>query len=524
MSLALSNNRFNPEVLNFTEKLNQVLKANKLLQKKTKTKTLSEIKAVKPKQNKISLISNIYNNINNINSSEVKIANKMNGEKKMNKIQDKRPSYEQTENYYRIEKILEKSVTKLVKPKEEQIDLSRQIIQIPEEITLEEDNSDNYEVEELDSSSETEIDLSKNKKDKKDENELINKFFNFNKNTTNIHNINSFSNNINVINSINAINQPRKYQKKFNYNNFHKTNSIQNSKYYSHRKNLSNNQNPHFLQKNITKKNNKPKEIKNKNPEDIQKEFYEITTSEVSIIDKYIKCINFFFQQGFSEDVRFLFYETLMNLGLPINGNFNTFYQNFVTSCNTNQTSIPCQITTEYYLEFIINILLEKISESKKNFISKFFFDGDNYDFIKNNFNLIAFVRELISENEFKLYNFIMDKYDILFKNINIRMNIEFIKYKSVIAKMLSNIIIKCDKSGYLNFRQYIEDDNIIFKGLKIRDNQFYNYNYGIYDMKKMICIKIFGLELTNERFNEIISEFFLYLFSHFNYNNIIQM
>jgi len=54
MSIAISN--INPEVLNFTEKLNQVLKANKLLQKKTKPKNFSEIKSVKPKTNKWKII------------------------------------------------------------------------------------------------------------------------------------------------------------------------------------------------------------------------------------------------------------------------------------------------------------------------------------------------------------------------------------------------------------------------------------------------------------------------------------
>ena len=161
MSLLLSNSRLNPEVLNFTEKLNQVLKANKLLQKKTKPKNYSEIKSVKPKSNKISLISSIYNNINNINNSDDKSTDLSSGDKKYNIIQEKK-SHEKMENYYRIEKILEKSVTKVIKPKEEKIDLNTEPNQIKDQIILEEDNSDNYDVEELDSSSIPEIDLTKN--------------------------------------------------------------------------------------------------------------------------------------------------------------------------------------------------------------------------------------------------------------------------------------------------------------------------------------------------------------------------
>ena len=574
MSLLLSNSRLNPEVLNFTEKLNQVLKANKLLQKKTKPKNYSEIKSVKPKSNKISLISSIYNNINNINNSDDKSTDLSSGDKKYNIIQEK-ISHEKMENYYRIEKILEKSVTKVIKPKEEKIDLNTEPNQIKDQIILEEDNSDNYDVEELDSSSIPEIDLTKNnveyipepvldsQKNKKeikpeiikpiinkeirtemglprinmetivqhevpknvrDENELINDFFHFNKNNTNIHNINSFSDNINIINSINAIDKPRKYNKKINYNNHnhnHKANKF----------NIINNQTKNkvdiktmkynYLRKNLTKKNNLKKEIKESTPEEIEKEFYDITNEEDSTIDKLFKSMSFFIEQGFAENVRYLFFENLMNYGLPINGNFNLFYQRFKNNCAEYQITVPNGKVSEIYVQFIIDILLKTISESKKNFIANFFFDGNNYDCIRNNFNFIAFIRDLISLNEFNLYNFLMDKYDLLFNFFNMRVNLKFANYKSVISKILSNLIIKCDKEGYFNFRQYIDDDKVIFRGIKIKDNQY--YNYGVYNLKKMICIKVFGIDLTNERFNDIISEFFLYLFSHFNYANIMQ-
>jgi len=137
---------------------------------------------------------------------------------------------------------------------------------------------------------------------------------------------------------------------------------------------------------------------------------------------------------------------------------------------------------------------------------------------------LITYVRELIAENEINLFNFIMDKYDSLFKDIvinNIKINTGFRNYKSIISKMLSNVIVRCDRHGYLNFRQYIDNERIIFDGLKIKDNN--TFGHGKFNVKKMISIKVFGQELTNKKFNDIIKEFFLYLFSHFNYADVMK-
>ena len=65
------------------------------------------------------------------------------------------------------------------------------------------------------------------------------------------------------------------------------------------------------------------------NPEQLEKEFYEVMNGPGSTVDRLVNGINFFMDQGFTENVRYVFYENLMNLGLPINGNFNKFYQTF---------------------------------------------------------------------------------------------------------------------------------------------------------------------------------------------------
>ena len=226
------------------------------------------------------------------------------------------------------------------------------------------------------------------------------------------------------------------------------------------------------------------------NPEQLEKEFYEVMNGPGSTVDRLVNGINFFMDQGFTENVRYVFYENLMNLGLPINGNFNKFYQTFIANCGENQRGIPCKIAAEFYFEFIFKILVDNISEAKQRYISDFFFNGNKYEIIRNNFNLITYVRELIAENQNSLYNFIMNKYDLLFKDIvinNIKINTGFSKYKSIISKMLANVILRCDKHGYLNYKQFIDNERVIFDGLKIKDS--HDFGHGKFSVKKMISI-----------------------------------
>jgi hypothetical protein len=354
---------------------------------------------------------------------------------------------------------------------------------------------------------------------------------------TNIHDVNSITNNVNLINTINTINEPRKYTKKHNKNLFVMNGGINTINTLGNRIGDEPLPTPPLIQKidtnimmqGINKFNQFnsiaiQKHIKETNPEEIEREFYEVMNGQGSPVDRLVFGINFFMDQGFTENVRYVFYENLMNLGLPINGNFNKFYQTFIANCGENQRDIPCKIAAEFYFEFIFKILVDNISEAKQRYISDFFFNGNKYETIRNNFNLITYVRELIAESEINLYNFIIEKYDSLFKDIvinNIKINTGFNKYKSIISKMLANVIIRCDKYGYLNFRQYIDNERIIFDGLKIKDNNM--FGHGKFNVKKMISIKVFGQELTNKKFNDIIKEFFLYLFSHFNYADIMK-
>ena len=672
-------------IIDFNDKLNQVIKENKLLQKKTKMKSFAEIRAAfnmnkktpKPRIQRIQKITkspikpiekinkdknsseeseesastiiknflkkknnqvqnqNQNPNINTINNADDKstdksgdkstsdksVSNNNNVENLFQKANNPEKKENQIDNNVHIENILQKSVTKLEKPKnqevkitenetEPKIDLTIPDPSIPNQIVLDEEieeeiNDDDEEevVEELESSG-SEVDLSnindmdnpRNKRPKIDLNLNANNNININNisnmvpmvpieipsvtpnptpiiteatpqplgvttiiqnnistipniptlpnlgtiptipnistipNITtmpnigaiptipninsiptinpmpNIHDMNGISNNINIMNTINAINEPRKYTKRNANKNivFNTMNGI--NKYN------------HFNTINIQK------HIMEVNPEQLEKEFYEVMNGPGSTVDRLVNGINFFMDQGFTENVRYVFYENLMNLGLPINGNFNKFYQTFIANCGENQRGIPCKIAAEFYFEFIFKILVDNISEAKQRYISDFFFNGNKYEIIRNNFNLITYVRELIAENQNSLYNFIMNKYDLLFKDIvinNIKINTGFSKYKSIISKMLANVILRCDKHGYLNYKQFIDNERVIFDGLKIKDS--HDFGHGKFSVKKMISIKVFGQELTNKKFNDVVKEYFIYLFSHFNYAEVMQ-
>ena len=80
------------------------------------------------------------------------------------------------------------------------------------------------------------------------------------------------------------------------------------------------------------------------------------------------------------------------------------------------------------------------------------------------------------------------------------KLNKNYPKAKDVICKILFNIVTQCDKKGYLN-------------GLKIigKITQNNNNNY-----IQMISIKLFGVELSEEKFRHAIQDYFLLLVSNF--------
>ena len=97
------------------------------------------------------------------------------------------------------------------------------------------------------------------------------------------------------------------------------------------------------------------------------------------------------------------------------------------------------------------------------------------------------------------------------------KINKEFSKSKPVLCKILSNIISRCDKSGYLNYRQLIASESVLFDGVKIKSQHNAKLN-----LKRMISLKIFGQEFGDKKFNTVLQDYFLHLFTIYrpSFNN----
>ena len=244
----------------------------------------------------------------------------------------------------------------------------------------------------------------------------------------------------------------------------------------------------------------------------IQKEFYQKINNLSSDIDRKIKATIFFIDKGFSELIRYNYYKCLINYGFPSLEKFNIFYNNIISDCEKIKIETPEKMLIEFYTEYVFHLLRnEQISKAENKLISEFFFNGEDIDIIKNNLNCI----ETLKENQNNIRNYIQNyleiNYNKLFKEIDISLDKHFSKAKAIICRILSNIISECDKNGYLNYKKIICDDDIVFDGIKIKGNPNMQINF-----RKMISFKIFGQELSEKKFNILINEYLLKIFSNF--------
>ena len=247
---------------------------------------------------------------------------------------------------------------------------------------------------------------------------------------------------------------------------------------------------------------------------DIQKEFKKEINNITSETDRLIKGTIFFINKGFNEHIRYIFYKCLVNYGFPLFNNFNHFYENFISDCSKEKISAtPDKMYIEFYTEYIFHLLInDKISMSKNIFITNFFFNGENIEIIKKNLNFIIDVKENSNNIRSYIQNYLELNYDIVFNEIDIKLNKAFPKSKAVLCKILSNIVSECDKIGYLKYKKIINNDNILFDGLKIKSNINIKMNF-----RKMISFKIFGQEFSDKKFYNLIQDYLLQLFSHYN-------
>jgi hypothetical protein len=248
----------------------------------------------------------------------------------------------------------------------------------------------------------------------------------------------------------------------------------------------------------------------------IEKEFRLIIYNTHSETDKLFKATIFFINKGFSEIIRYIYYQCIINHGFPLIEKFNNFYDLFISYCSKEKKNSPDKMYIEFYTEYIFNTLVnEKSSMAKNKLISEFFFNGENIDIIKNNLNFINNMRENIIHNRSYIQNYIDTNFDLLFKDMNTQLNKEFPKSKTVLCKILSNIVLECDKNGYLKYKDIINNDEILFEGLKIKGQLKSNLN-----LRKMISLKIFGQKFADKKFNNVIQEYLLQLFSNYKIEN----
>ena len=248
----------------------------------------------------------------------------------------------------------------------------------------------------------------------------------------------------------------------------------------------------------------------------IQKEFTKEIENVPSKTDKLIKITIFFLNKGFTEHIRYHIYKSIINYGFPSTENFNTFHQQFIKDCSELKPNIaiPEKMLIEFYIEYISNFLIsDKLTKAESEIISKFFFNNEDIEIIRSN---ILFIHTLKEKNSIKsfLQNYLGANFDKIFKNNDIKLNYDFPKTKGILIKILTNIVVECDKIGYTNYKKIITNDNIVFSGLEItHDNPKL-----VIHKRKMISEKIFGQELSDKKFSTVLIDYYLQLFSTFEY------
>ena len=248
----------------------------------------------------------------------------------------------------------------------------------------------------------------------------------------------------------------------------------------------------------------------------IEKEFNEMIQGITSETDKLMKAIIFFIDKGFTEDIRYIYYKCLINYGFPLLEKFNVFYNNFIDCCGQEKKDTPNKMYIEFYTEYVFNILQNgKISIAKKKLASEFCFNGENFETIRNNLILINTIKENINNNHSYIQLYLEKNFDSLFTEMNFHLNKDFPKSKTVLCKILSNIVNECERNGYLKYKKIISSDDKLFEGLKIKGNIKTTLN-----LRKMISLKVFGQQLADKKFNNVIQEYFLQFFTNFKNEN----
>lgn len=249
---------------------------------------------------------------------------------------------------------------------------------------------------------------------------------------------------------------------------------------------------------------------------EITKEYNtEINYSLLQETDKLIKTTNYFLNKGFNENIRYIIYKCLINYGIPSLEKFDIFFNSVNLELTKKKFKTPDKMYILLYIEYINNFIKNELglnSIAKNKFISEFFFNKENCEIVRSNLNFINTIKNNSANISDFLQSYLENNFDNIFKKSKYLLNNTFPKSQTVIIKILCNIVTKCEKIGFLNYKKIIDDYNIIFDGMTFKGNNLVNQN-----LEKIISKKLFGKELSEKKLKNAIQDYFLILVSNFH-------
>ena len=270
---------------------------------------------------------------------------------------------------------------------------------------------------------------------------------------------------------------------------------------------LSNKNNQNDYQEQISNNKN----IKNDESEPSHQEIEKIEklineTKLESSRDKLYKIYNFLLSNGFEEKTRKLFAKCILNYGFPLMNEFDKFYILFqMNAQHLKIKNIPNKIISKLYYELVFFVLEEDESLDYNLFV----FGEERTSLIRIK---LLIIRQFQSFKDVTkaMYFFVKDKYNTIFANVEPKLEESYQRVHFVMAKLLSNVVNKCIKSGFLNYKNYIKDDNIIFDNIRIKKDGQTSNNFNI---REGIAKKIFGKTMNENEFNNAIITYYEALF-----------
>jgi hypothetical protein len=217
--------------------------------------------------------------------------------------------------------------------------------------------------------------------------------------------------------------------------------------------------------------------------------------------DRLFKIYNYLLTKGFEEKTRKLFVRCLLNYGFPLVNEFDKFYILFQMNANhLNIKNIPNKTDTKFYYELVYFVLEEDESLDYNIFV----FGEERTSLVRTKLLIIRQFQSYKDISKVMLF-YVKDMQNVLFSHIEPKLDDSYQRAHFVLAKLLSNILTKSIKSGFLNYKNYIKDDNIIFDNIRIKkDGQT-----SVFNIREGISKKIFGKPLNEMEFNNVVEMYY---------------